>query len=292
VEVQTPYRVTIPHSLNGPLEICADNSVVRMAVVERACAARLPDIWDTTGVYLLLDHLDAAGKWGAYVGKAAPGTLRKRLGNHLRAREHWYRALLIRRDTESPFHTSQVGWLEGRLYDILAEAELVQLRNGNRPQDHTMHVDDQASMLGYLPPILGALHLIGHNLTPPAATRRSPRSRTAGSLPPYALDTSGRDARRTKKHSEVSLADLMEQGMVQPGAELVSVSRLHPAKAKLTADARIEYEAIAYSKPSSAGHAVTGYSVNGWTFWEVETPRGPRLLSALRQELERRLASS
>ncbi|HEX4813275.1 hypothetical protein [Nonomuraea sp. NPDC049480] len=282
--------------MNAPLELRADNSVVRLAVVERAHVKQLHDVWDATGVYVLLDRPSADGTWGAYVGKAAPGTLSKRLRTHLRNRDHWYRALLIRRDTEDPFHTSQVGWLEGRLYDVMARAELVHLHNGNRPQDCTMHLDDQIGMAEHLRPIFSALHLIGHNLTPPVPARRSrsTRARTSDLLPPYELlaeavqDKGPSPATPTKTRYKTTMLDLVQAGLVQPGAKLYSTSDPHPAEARLNADGSIQYDGEPHDFLSGAAEAVTGYPVNGWTFWEIDTSQGRRSLAAVRAELLRR----
>ncbi|NRQ33959.1 hypothetical protein HII36_19190 [Nonomuraea sp. NN258] len=297
----SPFRVTIPHALNGLLELRTDDSVLRLAVVERAYAKNLHDIWDVTGVYVLLDRPDGTGAWGAYVGKAAPGTLSNRLRTHLRRRDHWYRALLVRRVTEDPFHTSQVGWLEGCLYDILVRADLVHLHNGNRPQDRTLHLDDQAGMTDYLRPIFSALHLIGHNLSLPAPVRpsRSTRAKNRDHVPPYELLMSEttratgdgedrRPAQSTKARHKTTMLDLIQAGLLQPGARLYSTATPHPAEATLNSDGSIQYDGKAYEYLSGAGKAVTEYDVNGWTFWEIETSKGIRSLASVRAELEQR----
>ncbi|WP_169807300.1 hypothetical protein [Herbidospora cretacea] len=266
-----------------------------MAVVERSHTKQLHEAWDAPGVYILLDRPTPEGTWGAYVGKAAPSTLSKRLVSHLRNRDHWYRALLVRRDTEDPFHTSQVGWLEGRLYDVFAQAELVQLNNGNRPQDHTMHLDDQLSMNEFLPPILSALHLIGHPLTSPTPTRRSrvktgrvasvpERSHTFPSPSPAFDSDRGQEA---KSRPQVTMLDLMNAGLLRPETRLQSTSRSHLAEATLCGDGRIRYDDSVYDAPSAAGRAVTGYHVNGWRFWGIETDQGIRDLASVRGEFER-----
>ena len=85
------------------------------------------------------DPIQPDGHWGCYVGKA-PAGLRSRLQSHLKHKDHWRRAVLVRRDTTHGVHSAHVGWLEGRLYEFLDAAEFAQLHNGNRASDETLPV--------------------------------------------------------------------------------------------------------------------------------------------------------
>lgn len=107
----------VPEDATGGIEIYNQHAALKIAVVERAGAHLVGDEWDAPGAYVLLDRPDADEQWGVYAGKA-PAGVRTRLRDHLRNKDHWYRALLLRRDTTLGFNSAQIGWLEGRLYDL------------------------------------------------------------------------------------------------------------------------------------------------------------------------------
>jgi len=319
-----PFKVLIPSDANGPIEMVVEHSVIRFCVVDRLHVKALRGKWEAPGVYMLLDRLDSEGVWGAYVGKASPGGLRQRILSHARSKDHWYRAVLIRRDIEHPFHSGQAGWLEGHLYDLLTNSPLVRLHNGNRPQDLTVSSDDQISMRSYIPPIRSVLHLLGHQLTPPASSRarRRPHSERGSerpmvttatelrsgtdSLDPGVATSSGNGrvptspgknkmpARRggtgKKKRHEVKLIDLISAGLLAPGAILVPASSAYTRTAVVNADGGVQFGKRACTSLSEPGQLQTGYPVNGWTFWKVRMPQGLVSLAALRRQLEERRA--
>lgn len=127
-----PLTVLVPESGTGPIEVYDQHAALKMAVVERRQVGLLGADWDLPGVYVLLDRHGADSSWGVYVGKA-PAGVKSRLGGHVRQRDHWYRALLVRRDTTFGFNSAQAAYLEGRLYDVLHNAEEAVLHNGNAP---------------------------------------------------------------------------------------------------------------------------------------------------------------
>lgn len=299
-----PFTMWMPQGMGGPIEVRSDYSVIHMAVVERACATNLPSQWGVPGAYVLLDRPDALGRWGAYVGMAAPGTLSNRLRDHLRARDHWYRAVLIRRNTDEPFHTSQAGWLEGHLYDLLASKPHVRLHNGKRPQDLTLSAKDQAGMQTCVPPIVNLLHALSHHLDPGLATlpllpdvsqahvpREAQHQQIAvPSEPSKPLEEPRRSGRY---RSEITVLDLIQAGLLTPGAKLVSKSPKHPGTATVAADGRIHYAGKegGYPTLSAPAHKLTGSPQNGWDFWKIETPGGWVKIGHLRRELEQRRAT-
>ncbi|MEU6718655.1 hypothetical protein ABZ897_44935 [Nonomuraea sp. NPDC046802] len=160
--------VSLSYDLNNPIKIRAKHKVAGMLLLDRDHANRLEQGWNVPGVYLLLDRPDGDGRWGAYVGKATNPGLRQRVLQQLKDRDHWYRALLIRYESneDETLNSSEAGWLEGCLYDHLAEAGQVDLHNRNRPQDPTLTDDDETSLIDYLLPIGSVLRLIGHTLDP------------------------------------------------------------------------------------------------------------------------------
>ncbi|MFI6713543.1 hypothetical protein ACIBF7_44450 [Nonomuraea sp. NPDC050478] len=172
-----PLVVGLSYDLNDPIKIRAKHKVAGMLLLDRDHANRLEGGWNVPGAYILLDRPDADGRWGAYVGKATNPGLRQRVLQQLKDRDHWYRALLIRYESndDETLNSSEAGWLEGRLYDHLAGARQVTLHNRNRPQDLTLSDDDETGLIDYLLPIECVLRLIGHALHP-----RNPKAPDGG----------------------------------------------------------------------------------------------------------------
>ncbi|MGW2157525.1 hypothetical protein [Nonomuraea sp. NPDC001699] len=158
--------VSLSHDLNNPIKIRAKHKVAGMLLLDRDHASRLDRGWNVPGAYILLDRPDAEDRWGAYVGKATNPGLRHRVLQQVKDRDHWYRALLIRYESndDETLNSSEAGWLEGELYHCLDSAVQVDLHNRNRPQDATLSDDDETSLIDYLLPVESVLRLIGHAL--------------------------------------------------------------------------------------------------------------------------------
>ncbi|GAA4102293.1 hypothetical protein [Nonomuraea soli] len=161
-----PLVVTLSEYPDEPIKIRARHKVADMRLIERHNAKGLDKDWNVPGVYILLDRPDTEGRWGAYVGKATSPGLRNRVLQQLKARDHWYRALLIRyaSNEDEKLNSAEAGWLEGEIYHCLDSAESVDLHNRNRPHDLTLSIDDEASLLDYMIPIESMLRVMGHAL--------------------------------------------------------------------------------------------------------------------------------
>lgn len=81
-----------------------------------------------------------------------------------------------------------------------------------------------------------------------------------------------------------SLRDLLLTGALAPGTTLVPTRDGFDTTGELNADGTITVDEVTYDSPSGAGRAVTGYAVNGWTFWLADTPDGLRRLDRIRQD--------
>jgi hypothetical protein len=266
-----PLKVLVPVSTHGPFEIVVEHTALRLAVADRDLLRSLNDSWEVPGAYLLLDRPDGEGRWSAYVGKASPGKLRSRLLEHLRNKPHWYRAVLIRRDTEYGFHSAQAGWLEGRLYDLLADSTLVRLRNGNRPNDETLPRHEQTALETCIEPITSLLHVLGHEVAASSKKPKVSRRRVSSS------------------NGKIGLIDLITEGLLPPGGKIVSKTRRHLGHAEINADGTIRVgNHISDSLSDAANKLCEGGSWNGWTFWYLETEEGPVQLSALRDQVRER----
>lgn len=268
-----PLKVLVPVPAYGPVEVVIEHTALRLVVADRPLLRSLSDSWEVPGAYLLLDRPDGEGHWGAYVGKASPGKLRSRVLEHLRNKEHWYRAVLIRRDTEYGFHSAQAGWLEGRLYDLLKASAHVRLHNGNRPSDETLPRHEQTALETCIEPIVSLLHVLGHGITAPQKQKVTRR-------------------RRTAPDGKVKLVDLINGGLLAPGEKIVSKSPSYPGHAEINKDGTLRIGDHISESLSDAAEKLCGKgSWNGWTFWHVETEEGLVPLSVLRDRVRKRRAN-
>lgn len=261
-----PITTLLPETVADPIVMFDGHAALRFAVVERAYVQRLGPEWDEPGNYVLLDAPGADGKWGCYVGKAAPGGVRSRLMSHLKSKSTWRRALVIQRDTTHGFNSAQVAWLEGRLYDLIDAAEDATLGNGNRPSDETLPSFERAMLEACVLPVSRVLRLLGYDPATADDSTVTPAVRT-----------------RSSRFHGVTLADLLGAGFLVAGTRLVSVNSVWPASSIVQAGGTIEMDGKSYPTPSAAGSAVkSGDPVNGWDFWAVEEASGKTTLATLR----------
>lgn len=246
-----PLTVLVPDSGAGSIEVYDQHAALKMAVTERDQVGRVGTEWDLPGVYILLDRHNADGTWGVYAGKA-PAGIKNRLGGHVRQRDHWCRAVLVRRDTTFGFNSAQAGYLEGRLYDVFHNAEEAVLHNGNRPSDETLPPYDRQMLDLAILPVRRVLQMIGHD--PSTADSDGVRS----------------TATRTSRFFGIALSDIIEAGLLAPGTALVSTNGAWPASATVHGDGSIEYGDRRHGTPSAAATAVKNGPANGWDFWAVE----------------------
>lgn len=87
----------------------------------------------------------------------------------------------------------------------------------------------------------------------------------------------------SRVHYGVRIADLLDAGLLTPGAVLINPT--DDVEATMTADGRVEFDGTVYDSPSGAGDAAHGSSTNGWAYWMADTNDGLRPLAALREEL-------
>lgn len=272
-----PVTVLLPDDPAQPTVLYDGGAALRMAVVDRDGAQALAaDPWDAPGVYLLLDRPDTDGTWGCYAGKAT--SLRVRLRQHLGSKDHWRRALLVQRDTTFGFNSAQIGWLEGRLYDLLDAAEQARLHNGNRPSDETLPPHERLVLEAAVAPVRRVLRLIGHDPASPDDTAGSVLLRAAapsGAHPPAPRT-------RSSRFAGITLADLLRAGLVQAGDRFVSTNAVWPADGVLQPDGALLVDGTRHPTPSAAAYAVKNGNANGWEFWALEQPQGRVSLATLR----------
>lgn len=266
LDTALPLTVLIPETTVEPIVMFDGSAALKFAVVERTYVQRLGEEFDRPGNYVLLDIPDGEDGWSAYVGKASPGGVRSRLMSHMKAKDHWRRALIIQRDTTHAFNSAQVAWLEGRLYDLLDAAELATLHNGNRPSDETLPAFERAMLEACILPISRVLRLLGHD----PATSDDNGTITA------TVRT------RTSRFYGITVSDLIDAGYLTPGVRLTSTNSVWPAEATLNTDGTVRYNDTDYPTPSAAAGAVKDGPANGWDFWASEDTGGKTTLATLR----------
>src|SRR5262249_20680074 len=78
----------------------------------------------------------------------------------------------------------------------------------------------------------------------------------------------------------VAFSELIERGMIAPGAKLVDARKRHNALVR--ADGAIRRGERVGSTPGRGGGGQGAEACNGWPFWHVETKGGLRLIDELR----------
>jgi hypothetical protein len=263
-----PFTVLVPDAPGEAIEFIDRNHALRLAFVHRDFVSRLSEQWDTSGIYLLLDPVAADGTWGVYVGKA--GAIKNRILRHTKEKDHWVRALLIVSNQREPFHTAEIGWLEGQVHSLLTNSYYAQPSNRQNPGDDTIASWDQASLWTIARGVTQALRLLGYETAEEAelaAIERRPRAKS--------------------KSSGVTLADLLTAGLLTDGERIVSLNGQWPAEAVLKVPGCITYNGVDHATPSAAASAVRdGGAANGWAFWGVVRDGQPVPLAVLRAELD------
>jgi len=260
-----PLTVLVPASLRRPIVMYDPQGALRLAVVEQDCAFALDDSWDSAGVYVLLwppvEESDQLPK--VYVGQAAQG-LRKRIGQHVVGKPGWRRAVLVdRANAKYGFNSAQVGWLEGRLWDLTSAAEHVQPTNKVQPKDDTLPDYDHPALEAVVAVIRRVMRLLGYSLDPPGAEPKATK----------------------KAHFTVTFKDLIAAGKLTPGDVLVFTDPVLQATATVRSDGRLELSGVPYDFPSAAAAVVRGRSTNGWADWGLVREDGTITLMKLREEL-------
>ncbi|HEV7823126.1 MAG TPA: hypothetical protein VGO84_18220, partial [Burkholderiales bacterium] len=87
----------------------------------------------------------------------------------------------------------------------------------------------------------------------------------------------------------VAFSELIERGMILPGAKLVDSKKKHAALVR--ADGAIMLGDKVGSIHRMGAVAQGSEACNGWSFWHVETKKGLKLIDELRAEIRREMAA-
>jgi hypothetical protein len=102
---------------------------------------------------------------------------------------------------------------------------------------------------------------------------------TAASLPEEAVEEDSAAPSDT-----VSILDLVDSGLLPVGTILIPVREEVDAIGEIDDQGQIIIDDESFDSPSGAARAATGRGLNGWIFWQADTPKGLRRLDAIREE--------
>ena len=260
---------------DGTVDLTVKLYSLKMAIVSRKGVKHLGYEWKCPGIYVLVggraDNSWAyGGKIWAYVGRA--NNLRGRIPQ---SREfEWSRGLIVRRTDK--FDSAETGWLEGRIYKHL-EAASVDLKNKQIPQDDTLSEPKQKDLENYVGVIQDALVLLGYD---PEGHQQQAPAQIADQEPEETKSATIRKVHR-------KLLDV-----VPAGTQIESTGRKHRAIATVDATG-IQYGGELFGSLGAAAKAVTGYAIDGWSFWCARSDSGTVVkLKDLRAQKNRRTSTA
>jgi len=239
-----------------------------MMLVNRESVGLLDDSWAVLGVYFLLGPSEYdPDLYRAYVGEVGKRTLLLRIKEHVGGKRWWSRALLIASASDE-FNSAEIGWLEGRLYDVLNNAVAAEVMNKGRPGDDSLAPQDRGVLERYVEPIMAALRACG--ASPDTADQRPPP----------------RKGHKKKVYKE-SVMDLIDAGLLKADTRLVPLRKGLTQTALVLPDGNLKIGEQVFAAVSPAAMAVSGNkSEPGWDFWGAPSGEGGYIpLATLRDRL-------
>lgn len=121
------------------LELSEEETGLRAAFIERKNIDRIPAEWteNSCGFYILLSRIDEDNTFQAYAGKVMKGFSRM-LKEHAETKDFWQTAILFKSDVNNGYGINQAAYLEGKIREILASSNEVEVKNILPPWDHTL----------------------------------------------------------------------------------------------------------------------------------------------------------
>jgi hypothetical protein len=263
-----PVTFYVPTSANEPIELNVTHSGLRMVLVSRDAIGRLGDEWKVLGVYFLLGPDPAASdRFLAYIGEVGRRNLLLRLTEHAAQKAWWNRALLIASSGVEGFNSAEIGWLEGRFYDVLNNAVAATVMNKGRPGDDSISSKDRGVLERYVEPTIAALRAVG--------------------AAPDTADQQPVPAGKKRTVYRESVKDLIDANLLKAGTKLRPLRKHLTTTALVMDDGSLDVQGTRYAAVSTAAQAVSGnQSEPGWEFWGAPSGDGSFVsLFALRDRL-------
>jgi hypothetical protein len=266
-----PVTFDVPASSAEPINVRVGHSGLRMVLVNRESVGLLDsETWGVLGLYFLIGP-SADGKpdrYLTYVGEVGRRTLLMRLKEHVLRKAWWSRALVIASSADVGFNSAEIGWLEGRLYDVLKNAAACDVDNKGRPGDNSLVPQDRALLERYVEPVMAALRACG--VSPDTTDQKPPP-------PPSA---------RRRVYRE-SVKDLIDAGILTAGTVLTPLRASLVQTAIVLPDGTLKVADQVFASVSAAAQAVSGNTAEaGWNFWGAPSGSGGHAsLATLREHL-------
>ncbi len=250
-----PVKFYVPASAAEPIEIDVAHSGLRMVLVNRESAGWLGEEWKVLGIYFLLGPTKTdPDRFLAYVGEVGRRDLLLRLKEHAAQKDWWNRALLIASASDE-FNSAEIGWLEGRLYDVLNNAVAADVMNKGRPGDDSIALKDRGVLERYVAPIVAALRACG--------------------APPDTKDQKPMPKGKKRAYYRESLKDLIDADLLKVGTRLRPLRKNLTTTARVLEDGNLEVDGVIYPAVSPAAQAVSSNkSEPGWEFWGAPSGDG------------------
>lgn len=251
-----PVTFYVPSTADEPIEVNVAHSGLRMVLVNRDAIRRLGDEWKILGIYFLLGpDSESSERFLAYVGEVGRRSLLLRLTEHATQKPWWSRALLIASSGTDGFNSAEIGWLEGRFYDVLNNAVAARLMNKGRPGDDSIPMKDRGVLERYVEPTIAALRAVG--------------------AAPDTADQKPAPAGKRRAVYRESVKDLIDAGLLKTGTRLRPLRKQLTTTALVLDDGSLEVNGDRFAAVSAAAQAVSGnQSEPGWEFWAAPSGDG------------------
>lgn len=272
---------TVPEDPRLPVTFKLEEHALRLAVVNRTDLGLLnANEWNKPGVYVLIGASQKKpSKTEVYVGKSSQkkgvrGRVLTQNTNPKGAADFdWLKAAVFVRHTLDGFNSAQVGYLEGRLAAKLKKSPALDVQAGKSDEDDSLTSAQLASMDALVPSLLAGLRLAGLDITP------SPDTAEPDEVAP------DNTANVKKQRFSVTIAQLVEVGLLAAGDVLVFERKGKKQTCAVTGDGYLVVDGTEYSAPSAA--AVAAYpgeieAAPGWDVWRLED--GAKTIGDLRDE--------
>jgi hypothetical protein len=270
-----PVTFYVPSTADEPIEVNVSHSGLRMVLVNRDAIRLLSSDWRVLGVYFLLGpDPESSERYLAYIGEVGRRNLFLRLTEHATHKDWWNRALLVASNSADGFNSAEIGWLEGRFYDVLNNAVAATLMNRGRPGDDSIAVKDRGVLERYVEPTLAALRAVGAS--------------------PDTADQKPAPGGKKRAYYHESVKDLIDADLLKPGTRLRPLRKHLTKTALVLEDGSLEVDGSRFAAVSPAAQAISGnLSEPGWEFWGAPSGDGGLVsLFALRDRLRADLAGT
>jgi len=258
--VDEQIRATIA-DVNAPIELSTEFGPIEVLLLNRdQVASNDLDSWNSPAVYLLISRRKGSDAWAysAYVGQSTKSIAR--LKSHVKQKKDWHRACIIRKAGTGTFSSSQIAWLEGKIWSLISSSEHGVVANSVKPGDDTLQEMAVQQLESLIPSITNMLRLAQVDITPSQDDSGSTQRVTRG-------------LKKRRTSYAGTLDDLMKHGLISEGEATYlvidgSVTEAQFAMRKKRAGILIGPEH--YTAPSAASYSVRGTQINGWYYWKVK----------------------